>query len=56
LANETVSGTTYLKSSTTIPYLMHIGNPRVYSTDYYKGDIALVTRDRMRYVGNNRFL
>jgi len=51
-----VSDSTYLKSSVTIPYLMQIGNPRVYSTDYYKGDIALVTRDRMRYVGNNRFL
>lgn len=56
LANATVSGTTYLKSSATIPYLMQIGNPRVYSTDYYTGDIALVSRDRMRYVGNNRFL
>lgn len=56
LASATVSSTTYLKSSTTIPYLMQIGNPRVYSTDYYKGDIALVSRDRMRYVGNNRFL
>ena len=53
---QTIVGDTYLKTIDKIPYIMQIGNPRVYPIDYYKGDIALVSRDRMRYVGYNKFL
>lgn len=35
---------------------MQIGNPLLYPIDYYQGDIAYVSRERMRYVGHNRFL
>ena len=35
---------------------MQLGAPRVYPTDYYQGDIAFVSRDRMRYVGENKYL
>ena len=33
-----------------------IGNPRVYPIDYYQGEIAYVSRDRMRYVGYNKWM
>ena len=35
---------------------MQIGTPRVYPIDYYQGEITYVSRDRMRYVGYNKYL
>ena len=35
---------------------MTIGTTRVYPVDYYVGDITLVSRERMKYVGHNRWL
>lgn len=35
---------------------MNIATPRVYTEDYYQGDITYVSRERMRYVGYNRWL
>ena len=35
---------------------MKIGNPTLYPLDYYQGDITLVSRDRMKYVGYNKYL
>ena len=46
----------YLQSKTKVPFLMKIGNPRVYSSNYFQGEITYVSRDRMRYVGYNKFL
>lgn len=46
----------YLKSINKIPFMMKIGTPLVYPLDYYKGNITLVSRDRMRYVGYNKYL
>lgn len=31
-------------------------NPRVYPIDYYQGEITFVHRNRMRYVGHNKYL
>ena len=53
---EPCEGGTYLRSNIKVPFLMQIGNPRVYPTDYYQGDITYVSRDRMRYVGYNKYL
>lgn len=53
---EPCEGGTYLRSNIKVPFLMQIGNPRVYPTDYYQGDITYVSRDRMRYVGHNKYL
>lgn len=47
---------TYLRSKEKVPFLMQIGTPRVYPTDYYQGEITYVSRDRMRYVGYNKYL
>lgn len=49
-------GGVYLRSKEEIPYTMVIGSPRVYPLDFYKGEIAYISRDRMRYVGHNKYL
>lgn len=46
----------YLKSEEEIPFTIKIGNPTVYPIDYYQGDITFVSRDRMRYVGHNKYM
>lgn len=46
----------YLRSEEEIPTLMSIGSTRVYAQDYYKGEITLISKDRMRYVGFNKYL
>ena len=56
LSGEPCEGGSYLRSKEKIPFLMKIGNPRVYPIDYYQGEITYVSRDRMRYVGYNRYL
>lgn len=56
IAGEPCEGGSYLRSKEKIPVFMSIGAPRVYPIDFYQGDIALVTRDRMRYVGYNKWM
>lgn len=56
ISGEPCEGGVYLRSKDKIPFLMQIGVPRVYPTDYYQGDITYVSRDRMRYVGGNKYL
>lgn len=56
ISGEPCEGGVYLRSDKKIPFIMKIGNPRVYPIDYYQGEITYVSRDRMRYVGYNKFL
>ena len=56
ICGEECEGGTYLRSISKVPYLMLSGIPRVYPVDYYKGNISFVSRDRMRYVGFNKYL
>ena len=56
ISGEPCEGGSYLRSKEKIPFLMKIGNPRVYPIDYYQGEITYVSRDRMRYVGYNKYL
>lgn len=57
IPDEECEGGFYLRSKKTIPYLMKIGSPKVYPVDYFQGgNIALVSMQRMRYVGYNRWL
>lgn len=56
ISGEPCEGSSYLRSKEKIPFLMKIGNPRVYPIDYYQGEITYVSRDRMRYVGYNKYL
>lgn len=56
ISGEPCEGNSYLRSKNKIPTTMMIGNPRVYPTDFYQGEIAYISRDRMRYIGYNKFM
>ena len=56
ISGEVCEGGSYLRSRDKIPVTLMIGNPRVYPIDYYQGEIAYVSRDRMRYVGYNKWM
>lgn len=56
ITGELCEGGTYLRSKEKIPFLMNISTPRVYTGDYYQGDITYVSRERMKYVGYNKWL
>ncbi len=51
-----LSYSSYLRSTAKVPYLMKIGNPTIYPLDYYRGNITLISRDRMIHVGYNKYL
>lgn len=51
------TGGYYLRSKVKIPKVMTGTLPRVYPIDFYQGiHISYVPRDKMRYVGTNKFL
>lgn len=57
ISGEPCEGGSYLKSKQKIPSTISIGNPTVYPTDFFQGMyITYVSRERMRYVGNNKWL
>lgn len=56
ITGEPCEGGTYLRSKEKIPFLIDIATPRVYTEDFYQGNITYVSRERMRYVGYNRWL
>ena len=56
IAGEPCEGGTYLRSKYKIPSLMNIITPRVYTEDFYQVDITYVSRERMKYVGYNKWL
>ena len=51
------SGGYYLKTTKKIPKILEGNEPRVYPIDFYQGiNISYIPRDRMRYIGTNKFL
>lgn len=56
ISGEPCEGGTYLRSKEKIPFTMDIASPKIYTEDYYQGEITYVSRERMRYVGYNRWL
>lgn len=46
----------YLRSTTEIPDTLPIGNPQVTPMDFMGGEITYVSRERIKYVGCNKFL
>ena len=51
------TGGYYLRTTKPIPKILDGTQPRVYPNDFYQGtNITYVTRDRMRYIGTNKFL
>lgn len=56
ITGEPCEGGSYLRSKEKVPFLMQIGVPKIYPIDYYQGEITYVSRERMRYVGYNKYL
>lgn len=56
ISGEPCEGGSYLRSKDRIPVTLMMGNPRVYPIDFYQGDIAFISRDRMKYVGYNKWM
>ena len=56
ISGEVCEGGSYLRSKDKIPITLMVGNPRVYPIDYYQGEITYISRDRMRYVGYNKWM
>lgn len=56
ISGEPCEGSSYLRSKNKVPTTMMIGNPRVYPMDFYQGEITYISRDRMRYIGYNKFM
>lgn len=51
------TGGYYLRTTKKIPKILEDNQPRIYPIDFYQGiNIVFVPRDRMRYVGTNKFL
>ena len=54
---EPCTGGYYLRTTQKIPKILEDNKPRVYPIDFYQGiNIAFIPRDRMRFVGTNKFL
>lgn len=46
----------YLRSVNKVPETLPVGTPKVTPPDFLSGEITFVSRDRMKYVGHNKFL
>jgi hypothetical protein len=55
LAGNICGNGRYLRSVQKIPYTLPFGKTKVYTSDYYSKEINFVSRDRMRYIGSNRY-
>lgn len=54
---EPCTGGYYLRTVQQIPKLLDNIKPKIYPIDYYQGiNISYVSRDKMKYVGTNKFL
>lgn len=56
ISGEPCEGGNYLRSKEKIPNTMILGNPRVYPIDFYQGNITYISRDRMRFIGYNKWM
>ena len=54
---EPCTGGYYLRTTQPIPKILEGTQPQVYPIDYYQGtNISYISKDRMRYVGTNKYL
>lgn len=54
--DNSCAGNIYLRTIQEVPIVAEGTSPRIYPTDYYTGNIQYVDRDRMKYVGTNKYL
>ena len=51
------TGGYYLRTTQKIPKILEGTQPKVYPLDYFQGiNVSYISRDRMRYVGTNKYL
>lgn len=46
----------FLRTADKLPFLLTIASPKIYSDGNYTKEIAYISRERMRYVGHNKWL
>lgn len=46
----------FLKSKEKIPYMIKISTPKIYTNNFYTSEITFISRERMKYVGYNKYL
>ena len=56
ISGEPCEGGSYLRSKAKVPTTLMLGNPRVFPMDFYQGNITFISRDRMRFVGYNKWM
>lgn len=57
ISGEPCEGGTYLRSKERVPSTMSVGGNTIYPVDFYQGThISYISRERMRYVGHNKWL
>lgn len=57
ISGEPCEGGTYLRSKEKIPFILKGTSPTIYPIDFYQGiNIAYVSRERMRYIGSNKWM
>lgn len=49
-------GGTFLKSKNKISFLLPVGTNRIYTEGYYNKEISLISKERFRYIGYNKWL
>ena len=47
---------TYLRSIEKIPNMLPVGTPKISSLNFLSGEFTFVSRERMKYVGHNKYL
>lgn len=56
IPNEGYCQEEYLRSTIKIPHTLQISNTKIYPIDYFNSNITLVSRERLKYVGKNKYL
>lgn len=56
IAGVPCEGGIYLRTKDKIPFLMTLYTPKIYTEGFYNGEINYISRERMKYVGHNRWL
>lgn len=56
IEGESCEGGTLLKSTQKVPNLLTVGVTKAFPMSYFYGEISFVSRERMKYVGYNRWL
>lgn len=49
-------GGTFLRTTQKVPSTLNVGVTQVFPVDYYASDITMVSMQRMKYVGENKYL